>query len=343
MKSYKIIYLTSVLVLFIHFGCSEKEKFSNRLKSKVKPWTHENFDDSEDKFTFALFADLTGGEREGIFPIAIEQLNMLRPEFILNVGDLIEGDHKNMEELQQQWNTFDSKIEKAIAPVFYVGGNHDLSDREMTEVWESRYGTTYYHFIYKNVLFLILNTEDNPDERIEEIKKLRTSAIEVYKTKGLEAFNKTAYANLPERTAGNIGKEQSDYFVNVIKQNPHVKHTFVIMHKPAWKKETERNFLEIENTLKEKSYTVFNGHVQAYGYENRKNHDYIQLSTTGGEQFPTLGRSMDHITMVTVENADVSIANILLEGILDKTGRVPLNGDQLCFEKKKCNLKNSTN
>ena len=337
MKSCKIIYLTSVLLIFIHFGCSEKDKFSNTLESKVKPWTHEYFDDSEDKFTFALFADLTGGEREGIFPIAIEQLNMLRPEFILNVGDLIEGDHKNMEELQQQWNTFDSKIEKAIAPVFYVGGNHDLSDREMTEVWESRYGTTYYHFIYKNVLFLILNTEDNSVERIEEIKNLRTKAIEVYKTKGLEAFNKTVYANLPERVAGNIGKTQSDYFVNVIKQNPHVKHTFVVMHKPAWKKENERNFLAIENMLKTKNYTVFNGHVQAYAYENRKNHDYIQLSTTGGEQFPTLGRSMDHITMVTVENADVSIANILLEGMLDKTGHVPLNGDQLCFEKKNCN------
>ena len=41
---------------------------------------------------------------------------------------------------------------------------------------------------------------------------------------------------------------------------------------------------------------------------------------------------MDHLTLVTVDGSEVSIANILMEGILDKTGRIPLNGEELQFE-----------
>lgn len=328
------IYLFLVIWTLVLFSCESKKNFSHKINDNNKPWTHDSFDNSKEKFTFAIFSDLTGGEREGIFDVAIEQLNLLRPEFILNVGDLIEGDHKNIKELQDQWNTFDGRATKAIAPVFYVGGNHDLTDQQMTEVWEERYGKTYYHFIYKNVLFLILNTEDNSSERIEEIKKLRAEAVKIYKTKGLKAFNNTEYSMLPERIAGNIDKEQSEYFQKAIKDNPKVKHTFIFIHKPAWKKKNEKYFKQIEASLSNRPYTVFNGHVQAYNYEKRFERDYIQLATTGGEQFPTMGRSMDHITMVTVDNSSVSIANVLLEGILDKTGNIPLDGNNLNFEKK---------
>jgi hypothetical protein len=42
---------------------------------------------------------------------------------------------------------------------------------------------------------------------------------------------------------------------------------------------------------------------------------------------------MDHLMLVTVDDAEVSIAVLLMEGILDKTGRIPLNGEDLEFEK----------
>jgi hypothetical protein len=57
---------------------------------------------------------------------------------------------------------------------------------------------------------------------------------------------------------------------------------------------------------------------------------------TGGEQFPKLGRSVDHVTLVTVDDEGVDIANLLLAGILDKSGHVPLEGDDLCFETSVC-------
>ncbi len=45
---------------------------------------------------------------------------------------------------------------------------------------------------------------------------------------------------------------------------------------------------------------------------------------------------MDHVTLVTVDDTGVDIANLLLSGILDKTGKIPLNGESLCFEKAVC-------
>jgi hypothetical protein len=72
-------------------GTGQTAQFSHEIPGDVLPWTHENFDNANDKFTFAIFSDLYGGEREQIFNIAMAQLNLLRPELILSVGDLING------------------------------------------------------------------------------------------------------------------------------------------------------------------------------------------------------------------------------------------------------------
>ena len=306
------------------------------LQAGPFPWTKAQADTSGNKFTFAVFADLTGGEREGIFEVAGEQLNLLRPELIMNVGDLIEGGTDDVAELAAQWETFDDRARRVRAPVFYSGGNHDLTGEALREVWRERNGPLYYHFVYKNVLFLVLDTEDNTPERMQEIQAAGDKAVAIYKTEGSEAFARTQYANMPERSAGTVSPEQSRYFVEAIEENRDVRWTFVFIHKPAWERKDEKNFAAIEAALADRPYTVFNGHVQAYAYRQRHGRDYIQLATTGGEQFPRLGRSVDHITLVTVDEHGVDIANLLLSGILDKTGHVPLKGDDLCFEQAAC-------
>jgi hypothetical protein len=304
--------------------------------SSERPWTHEEFDAGDDKFTFAVFADLTGGERDKVFDIAVAQLNLLRPELIMNVGDLIEGDSADEAGLNAEWELFDDRAKRAHAPLFYAGGNHDLTGEMLQRVWEQRYGRRYYHFEYKDVLFLVLDTEDNTPERVQEIFELRNEAIATYKAEGAEAFEASAYARLPERKAGTIGQRQSDYFVHILEHHADVRWTFLFMHKPAWKKDGESTFAAIEAALANRPYTVFYGHEQAYGYEERLGRDYIRLATTGGEQYPEYGRSMDHVTLVTIDDTGVDIANLLLSGILDKTGRIPLDGDKICFEQAAC-------
>ena len=141
---------------------------------------------------------------------------------------------------------------------------------------------------------------------------------------------------MPERLAGTIGSEQSAYFRDVIARHPDVRWTFLLLHKPAWAREGENGFLAIEAALAGRPYTVFHGHAHSYAYEKRLGRDYIRLATTGGAQFVGEHRSMDHVTLVTVGSDGVDIANLLLSGILDKTGQVPLDGGAVCFELSAC-------
>ncbi len=206
----------------------------------------------------------------------------------------------------------------------------------MQSVWDQRYGRRYYHFIYKNVLFLVFDTEDNTPERMQEIFEARNYAIQVAKEQGWEAFNQTEYANMPENAAGNISDEQSRYFTEVIAANPDVRWTFLFMHKSPWLRKDLNAFTAIEDALADRPYTLFNGHDHVYEYLERRGRDYIRLATTGGVQFPDRGRSADHFMLVTVSESDVDIANLLMEGILDKTGHIPLGGDDVCFELATC-------
>jgi hypothetical protein len=220
--------------------------------------------------------------------------------------------------------------------VFYAGGNHDLTGEMLRDVWDDRYGSSYYHFVYKDVLFLVLDTEDNTPERMQELFELRTEAIATFKAEGEEAFARTEYAKAPERTSGMIGPEQLAYMQRAIAGNPDVRWTFLFIHKPAWQRASETGFGKIEAALADRPYTIFFGHRHVYSYEERHGRDYIGLATTGGEQLPEYGRSMDHVTLVTVGEDGVDIANLLMSGILDKTGHVPLDGDAVCFEQSVC-------
>jgi len=313
--------------------------FAHDITGEAKPWTNETFDDEQDKFTFALFSDLTGGEREGVFNVAVAQLNLLRPELIVNVGDLIEGGTTDEARLAGEWGSFDERADNARAPVFYTGGNHDLTNPEMWRVFEERYGRRYYHFIYKNVLFLVLDTEDNPPDFQREIAQIRAEAIEVIEREGWGALHTTAYGRLLERKSGRIGPEQAAYFRGIIAQNPQVRWTFVLMHKPAWERPDEENFSTVEAALAGRPYTVFHGHVHSYQYQQRHGRDYIRLATTGGVQDADKDMAIDHVTLVTVSDTGVDIANLRLSGIFDKSGKIPAGGENLCFEAAICGPK----
>ena len=312
----------------------KKIPFKHVIESEQKPWTHLNFNDSDDQFAFAIIGDLTGGERAYVFEIAVEQLNLLNPAFVICVGDLIEGNQKSEKELDEQWESFNKRANGLNMPFFYVGGNHDLNDQEQKEEWKERYGPSYYHFYYKNNLFLILDTEDNSPERQLEINRLREDAIEVYKAEGLEAFNATPYGKLPEQYAGNIGEVQRDYFIKVLESADSLDHIYIFLHKAPWEAE-DPEFLEIENSLKGHEYTVFHGHEHAYDLLIRNGMDYIRMATTGGVQLPEKGPSIDHLVWVTSDTDGPNYVNLLMEGIRNKEFEIPLSIDSIEFSKLK--------
>ncbi|MCA6079073.1 metallophosphoesterase family protein [Fulvivirga sedimenti] len=334
--------LFRILVLLIianTFGCRKADSpaiFHHEFSTENQPWTHLNFDGHPDQFSFAVISDLYGGERPGIFDVAIEQVNLLHPELILTVGDLIDGGTEDTVQLIREWDRFDERAEKFTAPLFYTGGNHDLTNVTMRNFWEERYGARYYHFVYKNVLFLVLDSEDFNPERMQDIHLARLRSIEVLESDTPEQVVNTEYWNMDERLTGEIRSAQAEYFSEVLARYPDVRWTFLFMHKPVWSRENAEGWKTIENKLQSRPYTVINGHFHSYAHTTKNNRDHIILGTTSGAQSADDPSAFDHIMYITVTENGPDILNLRLDGILDKTGHIPVGGDSLCFQASRC-------
>lgn len=330
--------LVCILMASVFSGCNEKPAaiFSHDIAIGNTPWSAEPNGKPADQFTFAIIGDLNSGERAGVLEVAVEQINLLRPEFILSIGDLVEGGTVDTTQLKREYDHFDERVGKAKAPFFHIGGNHDLTNPVMRKYWESRYGKRYYHFVYQNVLFLMLDSEDYKEERMWEIFKARAYAIQLLDSGKTELAQQTEYFKMPERVTGEISDEQSAYFEKVIADNPNVRWIFVMMHKPVWQREGSGNLSRIEAALGTRNYTVLNGHLHKYSYTEKNNRDYIMVATTGGGQDAKSDMAFDHIMMVTLTEEGPSIANLRLDGILNKQAKIPLDSGQFCFQASKC-------
>ncbi|WP_296597076.1 metallophosphoesterase [Phenylobacterium sp.] len=298
------------------------------------PWTSTRFDDAPGDFTFAVVTDLESGYRTGVFDVAVEDLKLLRPAFVITVGDQIDGGTEDEALLEREWTEFDARLAGLKAPYFHVGGNHDLTNLTQRKVWERRYGARYYHFAYKGVLFLVLDTEDYSPARFAEIYRMRADYLATRETEP-EKARTLPYASLMEAKVGEVGDAQSAYFEKVIAANPTARHVVVLMHKPVWRRAGPGGLGRIEAALKGRPYTVLNGHVHRYSHTEKDGRDYVTLGTTGGEWADNDSPgAFDHIMWVTVTKDGPSIANLRLDGVLDKTGKIPAGGDRLCLSRR---------
>jgi hypothetical protein len=179
---------------------------------------------SDEEFTFAIVSDRTGGHRAKIFSRAVEYLNLLQPAFVVSVGDLIEGYTEDVKKLEQEWQEFNSFIARLQMPFFYVPGNHDYANPVQERMWKEKFSQPYYHFVYQDVLFLMVNSDDPPKTQ-----------------------------------EGHISQEQIAYFERVLKANPRVRWTLIFLHRPLWtsSKVAETGWLEFERLLQDRPYTVF--------------------------------------------------------------------------------------
>ncbi len=274
------------------------EVFKHEVTTEKKPWTHENFQNAPENFSFIILPDRTGGERKGVFPEAVRKANLLYPEFILTVGDLIKGqmnrNYQDHEHLRKQWRELEKFTAKSTAPFFHIVGNHDIcrtrkgfprSNETSREVWtEFRGERTYYYFIYKNVLFLCLNTMEGKDARPNQI---------------------------------GITDSQLQWALEVLKKYPDVRWTCVFMHQPGTV--NTKPWGKLEKELMKRKYTVFAGDWHHYCKFQRHGKNYYVLATAGGES-KLRGieyGEFDHLTYVTMTDNGPVVANILLDGILD--------------------------
>lgn len=299
----------------------------------VCPWTGGVPSPAEGTLRFAVVGDNTGIARPGVFAKAMHQINWMQPEFVVSIGDLIEGFSHDRACIHQEWDAIDAAVSSLNAPFFFIPGNHDLSTGEGLEVWRKRKGAPYYAFEYKKVLFLCLSSEDPPMAPSREIEECMQQILETkQRDQSLAeelaaALHKKVLGEDPERTdvpaiaKARFSDQQVDFFARVINERTAVRWTFVLMHKPGWGPD-DGNFIRLENLLADRSYTMIAGHTHRYHYQRRLGRDYITVGTTGGLAFNGSSREQsDQILWVTVADSQPQIANIRLNGLLDRAGK----------------------
>jgi hypothetical protein len=222
----------------------------------------------------------------------VELLNLLQPAFIVSVGDLIEGYTEKLDQLEAEWREFDSFVHRLQMPFFYVPGNHDYSNPVQARLWKEKFGKPYYYFLYQDVLFLMVNSDDPP-----------------------------------KTSEGHISPEQIEYFRRVLEAHPRVRWTLVFLHRPLWatQKVAETGWLELEKLLQDRPYTVFAGHVHRYKRFVRHGRVYYQLATTGGvSKMRGLDYGeFDHVVWVTMKKNGPVLCNLLLDGIYPENLQIP--------------------
>ena len=244
------------------------------------------FSDDPDKFSFAIIGDKTGGgeDKWHVFDRAIAEINALKPDFAIMVGDLIQGYTTDIKKIESEWKEFWGHESALEVPFIPLPGNHDITNRLMYDYWADNLGRTYSAFTYKDCLFLLLNTEERH---------------------GLPESGEGALENW-------FGARQIDYAIQELTKHKNVRHTFVLLHKPAWLHEGS-GWLEIEAALAGREYTVFAGHYHNLTLHTRNDHRYFVLGATGGAFTPRETKefgAFDHYSLVTVDGGDVGVAII---------------------------------
>lgn len=265
-----------LIVLFVHAGLMIASA-QQKVASSDKPMIND-----ENVFRFAIMGDRTGGMRPGIFTRAAEKVNLMQPEFVLSVGDLIDGYTTDPDVWNSQWDEFDAIVNDLDMPFYYVPGNHDISNDLLKDVWEKRHGSPYYTFTHKDVLFVSLHTED--------------------------------------RKGGGLGEDQIEYINRQLEAHKDVRWTLIFMHRPIWSYGDQAGYEKIEETLAGRNYTVFSGHHHHYEYRERNGMEHYILATTGGGSYMRgveFGE-FDHITWVTMKDEGPTVAHIEFDHIYDK-------------------------
>ena len=195
------------------------------------PWTSLAANDAAGDFHFVIVSDRTGGARPGVFESAIPKVNLLEPAFVVSVGDLIEGNTEDQAQLDREWDEFEGFVAGLETPFFYAAGNHDMSNAVMAATWQARFGPSYYRFVYKDVLFLVLNSE-------------------------LFGMVRDMHTPVPGPWTQ---AEQMAFIAETLRRFPNPRWTIVIIHQPRWDyaDAPQDDWQKVEAMLGQRDYTVF--------------------------------------------------------------------------------------
>lgn len=288
--------------------------FTSRSSGVTLPLPNE-----EDAFFFVVYGDRTGGPDEGVSILkdAVRDTNLIEPDFVLTVGDLIQG-YSTAGPWMAQMTEYKGIMDELLCPWFPVAGNHDVYWRgegrpagEHESNYEMHFGPLWYAFEHKNCMFIVLySDEGNPET-------------------GAKSFREPANQRMSD--------EQFDWLKSMLELGSDAEHIFISLHHPRWLRggygddwdKVHAELVDAGNVS-----AVFAGHIHKMRYDPKDGIDYIALATVGGHQggaVPEAGM-LHHYNIVTVRRDQVAHAAVPVGEMMDVreiTGAMAYQAEQL--------------
>lgn len=237
---------------------------------------------------FIVFGDSQFGNPQE-YERMIYEASLLKPDFAIQVGDLINGYTHDKEKLICEWKRFKGQISLLNAPFYPVPGNHDIVTDQAEEVYAEIWGKDklLYSFDKGSAHLIVLNSWwGNDDDRIMEwqIDWLKND-LEKYS----EQFSKDELTT---------------------------KSIFIFLHSPLWKypdeHEGKKDWNLVHNILKQYPVKlVVGGHSHEHVWENKDGIDYLIINSSGVQRENIRGGNFSaFLNVVVEENGNVEYAAI---------------------------------
>lgn len=123
-------------------------------------------------FRFSIIGDRTGTAQPQIYGRVWREVDLLHPDFVINVGDTIQGGNDAIAEAQwlelrplfQRYNHY---------PLYFTPGNHDVFSDTSRQLYEKASGRPLqYSFNYQDAHFTVLDNSRTTDLTPEQLEFL---------------------------------------------------------------------------------------------------------------------------------------------------------------------------
>jgi 3',5'-cyclic AMP phosphodiesterase CpdA len=228
---------------------------------------------------FAVIGDRTGGAQPGIYEQVVEEIEQEKPEFVISVGDQIEGYTEDTVKLNAQWREYGAIVSGLTMPLYLIPGNHDIATTGQLHSYLVNAGQPFYSFDRDGAHFVVLDAS-----RWESSDRLPS--------------------------------EQLDWLAGDLKRAAKARYTFVFYHRPYWDGTTSAGSPDTLHKLflRYGVDVVFAGHYHRYSTGTYDGIKYTIVGSSGGGAEPGPTGILYHHLLVEADSSGIKMIPVLLGG-----------------------------